>query len=197
MKAVPFNVKYGVYGIISSEDVSTGVPTYADIVEFDPLMNVKWTPNTNSGVLYGEGIPRKSVVKKGSDDLELGVTGITNKHHSDLFGHTYTPASSGSGTETKETLVTANTDKIPYNGIGFCVENDDGSLTAYWYYKGRLEEPGGDVSQTEDGKITFSTPTMKGSYVYGSDGVQRKVVEIPTDSGSVDYETIMGLTVTP
>ena len=61
----------------------------------------------------------------------------------------------------------------------------------------RLEEPGGDVSQTEDGKITFSTPTMKGSYVYGSDGVQRKVVEIPTDSGSVDYETIMGLTVTP
>ena len=75
MKAVPFNVKYGVYGIISSEDASTGVPTYADIVEFDPLMNVKWTPNTNSGVLYGEGIPRKSVVKKGSDDLELGVAG--------------------------------------------------------------------------------------------------------------------------
>lgn len=191
--AVPINVKYAAYGVISSES-GAGIPIYAGIKEFEPVMKVKYDPKTSSTTLNGSGVPRRSAVKTGSDDIETELNQINFKQYSDLFGHPYTAASGSGEKAVNEQLDSTLNDKIPYIGFGWCLENDDGSLTAFWYYKGRFEEPGQDVTQIDNDKITYSTPTMKGSFVFAGNGFKRSVVNIPTDTGSVDYKKLFKLT---
>ena len=187
---VPINVKYAAYGIISTESIA-GVPTYKSIEDFEPAMKVKYDPQTSSTTLNGDGSPRRNAVKSGTDDVEVGLNEISLKQYSDLFGHAYAVTGENA---TPEKLRITEIDKIPYTGFGFCFENDDGSLTAFWYYKGRFEEPGQDVSQIDDNKITYSTPTMKGTFIYAGNKVKRDVITVEEDTGSIDYETLFGLT---
>lgn len=158
--SVMINVKNIVYAVMTDEEENT----YDEVKKIAPLMNVNLSAETSVEDLYGDGSTTESVPTTGKTTFEAEVNYFSLESQADLLGHKYDKESG--------ILVEHEDDKAPYVAIGFCIERTNGKNLYYWLYKGRFEEVDVEVQQRED-SVTFSTPTLKGTFIYRSDGFKR------------------------
>jgi len=163
------NVKNLVYAKMSDEDEKT----YEEVKTISPLMTVKVDTATSGEILYGDGTTQERKSVTGETTVEFGVNDVSQEVQADLLGHTL-DATTGVLTETDE-------DEAPYAAIGFQIEKSNGSSVYYWFLKGTFDEVGIDAQQQEE-KPVFSTPTLKGTFIYRSDG--NKKFQMDEDSGT-------------
>jgi len=137
---------------------------YAAPLAVASLMSIKVDTKSSNDTLYGDGIPEENVLSIGETTFEAGVTNFPSLIASKMLGHTLDPL----------TGITSDhvDDLAPYGAIGFELEKADGTSDAFWYLKGRFEEVGVDGKQKE-GKTSFSTPTLKATFLPRADGHRR------------------------
>jgi phi13 family phage major tail protein len=150
--------------VVYAKMVDETAKTYDTPVSISPLMTIKADTATSNDTLYGDGSPQESTTTTGSTTIEMKINDLPATVHSVLLGHAL-DATTGVMTEDED-------DKAPYVALGWELEKGDGTSVFFWYLKGKFEEPAVDASQKED-KVTYSTPTLKGTFVYRSDGIKR------------------------
>jgi len=163
------NVKNLVYAKMTDEDAKT----YEEVKTISPLMTVKVDTTTSSEILYGDGTTKERQSVVGETTVEFGINDIPQEVQADLLGHTL-DAVTGVLTENGE-------DEAPYAAIGFQIEKSNGNSVYYWFLKGTFDEIGIDAQQQAE-KPVFSTPTLKGTFIYRSDG--NKKFQMDEDSGT-------------
>lgn len=158
--SVMINVKNIVYAVMTDETENT----YGEVKKIAPLMNVKLSADTSTEDLYGDGTTTESITTTGKTTFEAEVNYFSLETQAELLGHKYDKESG--------TLVEHEDDMAPYVAVGFCIERANGKNLYYWLYKGKFEEVDVEVQQKEE-KVTFSTPTLKGTFIYRNDGYKR------------------------
>lgn len=154
---VPVNIKNFCYSVI---DKSSG--TYGPVVVIPGLMEVKLEMKVEESKLSGDGKTRVIVNTEGDISIESTVNKFPLKDRAALLGRTYDAE--------KGTLLTKEGDIAPYVAAGFEIENEDGTSAYTWLYKGKFGQPSESYKQKEEGKVTFSNPTLKGTFIADDDG---------------------------
>lgn len=154
------NVKNVVYATLTDETAGT----YGTPKTISPLMSVKVDTKTSNEILYGDGSPQETMTTVGETTLEIGINDLPQDVHAALLGHTHDPVTG--------VMVEKETDEAPYVALGFELVKSNGSSVFFWYLKGKFEEPAVDAKQKED-KVSYSTPTLKGTFVNRADGIKR------------------------
>lgn len=153
------NVKNPVYAVLQTESATSAENVYDEIKAISPAMSIKISSDTNTETLYGDGEPKDIATTKGETSLEIGVNTVSVDFLAESQGHT---CENG-------VMIEKGSDVAPYVAVGFIIEKSNGKRRAYWLLKGKIEDPDVDADQKED-KISFSTPTVKGSFVTRKDG---------------------------
>ncbi len=158
--AAIINVRNAVFAEMTDEEAKPyGTPT-----AIAPLMSIKVDTKTSSEILYGDGMSQETAVVTAETNIEIQVNELPMEVHATMLGHVLDPVTG--------VMIEDESDLAPYLALGFEIEKSNGSSTMYWYLKGRFEEPAVDAKQKED-KVSFSTPTLKGTFVFRADGVKR------------------------
>jgi phi13 family phage major tail protein len=166
------NVKRPVYAMLTTESATSEQNVYGTIKAVSPMMSVKMNSDINSDTLYGDGVSQAIAETKGATTLEIGVNTVSQEFLADTQGH-----------ELKNgVLIEKDDDVSKYIAIGFAIEKENGKHRAYWLLKGKVEEVDVDASQKEE-KISFSTPTLKGSFVARKDKIRIVSFDEETDAG--------------
>lgn len=166
------NVKRPVYAMLTTESATSEQNVYGAIKAVSPMMSVKMNSDINSDTLYGDGVSQAIAETKGATTLEIGVNTVSQEFLADTQGH-----------ELKNgVLIEKDDDVSKYIAIGFAIEKENGKHRAYWLLKGKVEETDVDASQKEE-KISFSTPTLKGSFVARKDKIRIVSFDEETDTG--------------
>jgi phi13 family phage major tail protein len=160
---VPVNIKNFCYATLAEGG------TYGTPVVIPGLMEVKLDMKVEESKLIGDGQTRVIVNTEGDITIEATVNKFPLKDRAALLGRTFD--------ETKGTLLTKESDTAPYVACGFMIELDDGKNAYTWLYKGRFMQPSESYKQKEDGKVTFSTPTLKGTFITDDDGEKGIVMD--------------------
>lgn len=153
---VPVNIKNFSYAVL---DEATGV--YATPVVIPGLMDVKLDMKVEESKLTGDGKTRVIINTEGDITVEATINKFPLKDRAALLGRTFDAA--------KGTLLTKDGDIAPYVACGFMIELDGGKNAYTWLYKGRFSQPSESYKQKEDGKVTFATPTLKGTFIADND----------------------------
>lgn len=156
-ETVPVNIENFCYAKLN---VTTGV--YDPPVVIPGLMEVKMEMKVEESKLSGDGKTRFIVNTEGDISIEATVNKFPLKDRATLLGRTFDAE--------KGTLLTTENDVAPYVATGFEIENEDGTSAYTWLYKGRFGQPSESYKQTEEGKVTFATPTLKGTFIADKDG---------------------------
>lgn len=166
-----------VYAIMTDEDAET----YGDVKPISKAMNIKVDTESSNDTLNGDGALTASETTIGKTTIEAEVNDYPIEVQADLLGHAYD--------KTKGTLIENKEDKPPYVAVGFRLPKGNGGKNRYyWFYKGKFEEVSVEAQQKED-KVTFSTPTLKGTFVYNKDGDKRVVMD--EDEGTTPPENFL------
>jgi phi13 family phage major tail protein len=170
------NVKRPVYAMLTTESATSEQNVYGAIKAVSPMMSVKMNSDINSDTLYGDGVSQAIAETKGATTLEIGVNTVSQEFLADTQGH-----------ELKNgVLIEKDDDVSKYIAIGFAIEKENGKHRAYWLLKGKVEEVDVDASQKEE-KISFSTPTLKGSFVARKDKIRIVSFDEETDAGTTPW----------
>jgi phi13 family phage major tail protein len=170
------NVKRPVYAMLTTESATSEQNVYGAIKAVSPMMSVKMNSDINSDTLYGDGVSQAIAETKGATTLEIGVNTVSQEFLADTQGH-----------ELKNgVLIEKDDDVSKYIAIGFAIEKENGKHRAYWLLKGKVEETDVDASQKEE-KISFSTPTLKGSFVARKDKIRIVSFDEETDAGTAPW----------
>lgn len=180
--AAIINVKNLVYAKFTDEEALT----YGTVSEISPAMSIKVDTKTSSEILYGDGSSQETATTIGETNIELQVNELTQEVHADLLGHVL-DATTG-------VMVENEGDDAPYVALGWELEKSNGKSIYFWYLKGRFEEPAVDVKQKED-KVSFSTPTLKGTFVFRKDGNKR--YKLDEEAGTTPPEDFLATVYKP
>ncbi len=154
--SVPVNIRDFCYAVL---DATAG--TYGTPVVIPGLMEVKLDMKVEESKLSGDGKTRIIVTTEGDITIEATVNKFPGKDRAALLGRTYD--------STKGTLLTKEGDIAPYVACGFTIDLDDGKKAYQWLYKGKFSQPSESLKQKEEGKVTFSNPTLKGTFIADDD----------------------------
>lgn len=187
----PINVRDVVYAVVSA-DASTGISYSAAPAAIAPAMSFKASRKSSSDTLRGDGEPTSNQTTLGEIEVEMELNAIPLSVQAVLLGHKFTAGTIGT-TSTPDKQQECKGDKAPYVGIGVTYDQEDGSVGYRWLYKGRFEEPDESVKQKED-KTTFSTPTLKGTFIMPAAGEIRTKLNFAKEPKTNDYKTLFGLT---
>lgn len=176
------NVKNLVYAKIINETLNT----YGTPKVISPMMSVKVDTKTSNEILYGDGVPQETATTVGETTIEAGVNEFPQDVHADLLGHTHDPLTG--------VMSEKDTDEAPYVALGFQLVKSNGSSVYFWYLKGKFEEPAVDAKQKED-KVSYSTPTLKGTFVNRQDGFKR--YKLDEDAGTAIPADFLGSVYSP
>lgn len=143
-------------------DEATG--TYGTPVVIEGAMEADMDLKTEEAKLSGDGKVRIIVYREGDTGLKIGLNKVPMKDQAVFFGRTYDAD--------KGTLIMAAGDsgKSKYVACGFRIENEDGTSAYVWLYKGKFKQFQNKYKQVEDGKVTFNTPTIEGTFIYDQNG---------------------------
>lgn len=189
----PVNVRDVCYAEVKT-DTASGITYKSDPISIAPAMSCKADRDSNDDTLYGDGEATSNQVTNGKITLDLELNEIPLDVLSTMLGHLHTAGSTANGTETPEKMSEKKGDKAPYIGIGVTYDLEDGGVAYKWFYKGRMKEPGDDVKQKETG-VTYSTPTLSGTFIMPKSGTIRDTQKFETEPSTHDYKTLFSLSV--
>lgn len=141
------------------------------------IMTYKDTISSNSEPLCGGGEVRDIAYGMSSGNLELGIFELTNEERKVLYGEKVV----------KGANVTTGAISPDYVGVAVLVERNDGTVNLHKWFKVKFAPNDEDVTQISDGKKTFSTITLKGTYIKdGENGYRATQRQIdPTEKATV------------
>lgn len=156
--SVTVNVRKAVFAPLTDD----GQAQYGDVRPIckDGLMSVKASTKTESESVYGDGGLRDVSSDMGASSVEMEINSLSTEDDALMHGHKYD--------KTKKSMLVKSSDIVPYIATGFAIEKFDGSVNAYWYFKGKAEEVDVNVKQKE-GKTNFSTPSVTINFVDAKD----------------------------
>lgn len=158
-----------------------------DMPMVEKLMSIKVDTDTSTESLSGDGSPTDLQTGTGKTTIEAEVNKIGIENQAKILGHRFDAATGA--------IVYGKDDVVPYVACGFKYRKSNGSYQYVWYYKGKFEEISDDVKQIEDGKVSFSTPKIKGTFIYRSDG--SKGSKWDEDAGTVPAKILEKVTEPP
>jgi phi13 family phage major tail protein len=158
-EGIPINLLDFCYAPIDEE-----TNTYGTVVVIEGAMEADMDLKTEEAKLSGDGKVRIIVYREGDTGLKIGLNKVPMKDQAVFFGRTYDAS--------KGTLIMAEGDsgRSRYVACGFRIENEDGTSAYVWLYKGKFKQFQNKYKQVEDGKVTFNTPTIEGTFIYDQDG---------------------------
>lgn len=128
-----------------------------DTLAYDTLIkklvgarNIKISPKTNTGELYGDDQLLDSAVAIGAIEVEIDVSELTLEERADILGYTY---ANGILTETKDF-------NPPFIAFGFEAPKSNGGTRMKWLLKGKAE-PLEEEGKTQEDKVEFQTQKVK------------------------------------
>lgn len=160
--AAIINVK----NVVIAEMIDEELMTYGAVEPVSPLMSIKVDTKTSAETLYGDGSPTEVATVTAETNIEFQINDLPAAIHAKMLGRGFDEATG--------VLSEHVDDNAPYFALGFELVRSNGKSVRYWYLKGTFEEPAVDAKQKED-KATFSTPTVKGTFIYREDGYKRHV----------------------
>jgi phi13 family phage major tail protein len=133
-------------------DGITGVPTYGTVESIPFARQLGYEEGVKSGSLWGDGKPAFIKRKRGDQEVELEVAGLSMTQESAMFGATTDPLT-GIVTEAVD-------DTPPWYALGWIEELPDDSIRAHWALWGEFE-PAGEEYETYQGEVSFKTRKVK------------------------------------
>lgn len=176
-----------VKGFCVAELTDESKKTYDTVQVVSKTMKVKVSTESNTETLDGDGRPTDSCTTTGKTTIEVEINKLPLKIQAFLAGHGFD--------ETTGAMLEKETDTPPDVACGYCFEKSNGKKQYHWYYKGKFEKPDDDVEQISDGKAKFSTPSLKGTFVYRSDG--NKACKWDEEEGTVPANILSTVTEPP
>ena len=119
------------------------------------IMTYKDTISSNSEPLCGGGEVRDIAYGMSSGSLELGIFELTNEERAVLYGEKVV----------KGANVTTGAISPDYVGVAVLVERNDGTVNLHKWFKVKFTPNDENVVQISDGKKTYSTISLKGTYI--------------------------------
>lgn len=154
---IPINIKNFCYAIL---DVEAG--TYGTPVPIPGLMEISVNVETEESKLSGDGKTRLIVASEGDTTLEAMLNKIPLKDQAAMLGRDFD--------EVTGVLTRTENDLAAYLATGFEIENEDGTSSFVWLYKGKFQQHSQEYTQKEEGAVTFSTPTITGTFIPDDNG---------------------------
>ena len=174
--STPIGVENLVYALMTDEVLGT----YGTVEGIAPLINVKISPKNNSESLYADNIVVEKVNSLGDIDVEFEVQDLPLEIQAAMLGHTLDPANG--------VMVHNVIDIAPYLALGFKIRKANGNYRYVWLLKGKFEEPGEEAATQED-KVNFQTPKLKGGFVARADGNWKYTMD--EDSATIPITTFL------
>jgi phi13 family phage major tail protein len=160
--------------------------TYGAVTPVSPLINIKITPNSNTDILYADNIAVETVTTVGKIDVETEMQDLPLEVQALVLGHTL-DASNG-------VMIYNDKDIAPYLALGFKIKKANGKYRYVWLLKGKFEELATE-GKTQEEKVTFQTPKLKGTFVIRADGNWKFVMD--EDSSTTPLTTFLDTVFVP
>ena len=131
--------------------------TYGDVTSLvNRFMSFSDAPKQVASNQRGDGKVVSEFVTKNGGELTLNITALVSTEKSLLYGERIAGG----------TNIMNMTDLIPFVGVGFVVENDDGTVDLYKYPKVKFTEQPTKVNQKGENGVTYATDSLKGNYIF-------------------------------
>lgn len=141
------------YALLTSDDSTAAV--YGTPKNIPGAILAKVSPKVTSDVLYADDGAAETASALGEIDVEIQVKALPLTDQAALLGHTL---------DTDGVLYQKSTDTAPYVAFGFKSLKSNGKYRYIWLYKGKFQ-PVEEEYKTKEDKVTFQTPTLKGTFV--------------------------------
>lgn len=119
------------------------------------LMGYKDTLTSNSTNLNGDGKVTDVAYGVSGGTLELDIHELTDVERTAIYGEK----------QVKGANVTTDSDNPPYVAVALIVERNDGTVNLHKWFKVKFTPNDENVVQISDGKKTYSTISLKGTYI--------------------------------
>lgn len=119
------------------------------------LMGYKDTLSSSSTNLNGDGKVTDVAYGVSGGALELDIHELTGDERVAVYGEK----------QVKGANVTTDNDNPPYVTVALIVENNDGTVNLHKWFKVKFTPNDENVVQISDGKKTYSTISLKGTYI--------------------------------
>lgn len=149
------NPSTGLRGFVMSQitvDPVTSVPTYGEVESIPYARTLGYDEGVKSGSLWGDGKPAFIKRKRGDQEIELEVAGLSMEQESSMFGATKDGVTG---------IVTESVDDTPpWYALGWVEELPDDTIRVHWALWGEFE-PAGEEYETYQGEVSFKTRKVK------------------------------------
>lgn len=119
------------------------------------LMGYKDTLTSNSTNLNGDGKVTDVAYGVSGGTLELDIHELTDTERTAIYGEK----------QVKGANVTTDSDNPPYVAVALIVERNDGTVNLHKWFKVKFTPNDENVVQISDGKKTYSTISLQGTYI--------------------------------
>lgn len=177
-----FDVKYPVFAKLTEEAAAGN--TYATGKFIGKQRTLTVTPNMASATLSGDGTETAEQIEEFSNaTVALETTFIPLNAYNDMFGATYTAATTGENA-TPDKIVDKESDEANYGGFGCVIKTVQNKVRKYmvlWLKKVRFSLPAETVT-TKGTSVTFGTPQLNGMAVADVSGEWREKTFYATEA---------------
>lgn len=136
------------------DNVNTGKATYDTVNRIMEAISANINPNASDDTLFTDDGPSETATALGKIALELGAADFPADKQADMLGHDYIGGM----------IVRKGNDVPPWLAVGGRCLKSNGAYRYFWLTKGKMSEPE-QKHETKKDKVSFQTPTMKGSFV--------------------------------
>lgn len=155
---LPINIANLAIWPMTTEETATSAAVYGTKIDYvNRFMSFSDTPKQQEGGVSGDGNVTNKYFAKDGGELSLNIQRLIAAERVALFDETQ---------EADGTTSMGKADTIPYCGVAFTVENDDGTIDLYKYPKVKLIEQTTSVEQKAENGIKYSTMSLKGGYLF-------------------------------
>ncbi|MCB2311607.1 major tail protein [Clostridium tagluense] len=173
-------IKKLVYAIMTDEVAET----YSAVKDAPPLINIKVSPKSDTGKLYANNQVVETSTAIGDIDVEVELQDVPLEVQSDWLGHALDA--------TKGVLTYNLNDIAPYVALGYERTKANGKSRFVWLFKLKFEDID-EEGKTQEDKIAFQTPKIKGVAVANKIGVWKKIADENTKGSEItDFLTVVG-----
>lgn len=173
-------IKQLVYAIMTDEVLET----YATIKDAPPMINIKISPKSDTANLWADGRVVETATTMGDIDVEVELQDVPLEVQADWLGHVLDVV--------KGTLTYNINDQSPYIALGYERTKGNGKSRFVWLYKLKFQDID-EEGKTQDGKITFQTPKIKGLAVANKSGDWKNIADENTKGSEItDFLATVG-----
>ncbi len=141
--------------------------TYGDAHSYEGrLMSYRDSITSNSAKLYGDGELADVAQRVTEGSVEFGIHELIDEERQNIYGEVVVNGAT----------VTSVNDNARYQCVAIMTERNDGKINLRKWFKVKFAQHEESVTQLSDGSATFSTPTLKGTYISNREGHFRAVL---------------------